>query len=152
MKSHKERVRPRAGKNEHRLRQHRSHLRRRTADCGCEWTTELSTKPRWRTDILTHWSRRCSTRPQEFLSPHPNQGRRRVQSCVSHPARSSSTESCRSGWRPHQLPYNQATNQLEEISHRQSNDLEREGWPYRNRNPHIRWPYRSCRNEGPQCT
>jgi len=31
-KSLKERVRPRAGRDRHRLRQHRSHLRRRTAD------------------------------------------------------------------------------------------------------------------------
>jgi len=33
----------------------------------------------------------------QCVSPHPNQGRRRVQNHVSHPARSSSTESCRSG-------------------------------------------------------
>jgi hypothetical protein len=26
------------------MRQHRSHLRRRTGDCGCVWTTELSIK------------------------------------------------------------------------------------------------------------
>jgi len=48
-KSRKEPVRPRAGKERvpHRLRQHRSHLRsRRTADCGCVSTTELSIKPR----------------------------------------------------------------------------------------------------------
>ena len=44
-KSQKQRVRPRAGKDRQRLRQHRSHLRRRTADCGCVWTTELSIKP-----------------------------------------------------------------------------------------------------------
>jgi len=42
-------------------------------------------KPRWRTDILSHWSRRCLTGPQEFLSPHPDQGRRRVQKRGSHP-------------------------------------------------------------------
>jgi len=49
IKSRTERVRPAAGKDRvhHWLRQHRSHLRRRrTADCGCEWTTELSIKPR----------------------------------------------------------------------------------------------------------
>jgi len=63
-----------------------------------------------------------------------------------------STESCRSGWWMHQLPYIQATDQLKEISRRQSNNHEREGWPYRNRNPHIRWPYLRCRNEGPECT
>jgi len=105
-KSRKEPVRPRAGKYRvhHRLRQHRSHLRRRRmTDCGCVWTTELSIKPRWRTDILSHWSRRCSTGPQECLSPNPNQGRRQVQN------RGTGTESCRSGWRTHQLPYNQAT-------------------------------------------
>jgi len=48
-KSRKEPVRPRAGKDRvhHRLWQHRSHLRsRRTTDCGCMWTTELSIKPR----------------------------------------------------------------------------------------------------------
>jgi len=46
MKSQKERVRPRAGKDRQRLRQHQSHLRRRrTADCGCVWTTELSIEP-----------------------------------------------------------------------------------------------------------
>jgi len=47
-KSRKELVRPRAGKDrlDHRLRQHQSHLRsRRTEDCGCVWTTELSIKP-----------------------------------------------------------------------------------------------------------
>ena len=63
-KSQKQRVRPRAGKDRQRLRQHRSHLRRRTADCGCVLTTELSIKPRWWTDILSHWSRSCSTGPQ----------------------------------------------------------------------------------------
>jgi len=45
-KSQKEGVRPRAGKDRQRLRQHRSHLRRRTTHSGCEWTTELSIKPR----------------------------------------------------------------------------------------------------------
>jgi len=47
--------------------------------------------------------------PQECLSPHPYQGRRRVQNRVSHPACSSSTQSCRSGWQKHQLPYHEAT-------------------------------------------
>ena len=43
-KSRKEPARPRAGKDRvhHRLQQHRSHLRRRTADSICVWTTELS--------------------------------------------------------------------------------------------------------------
>jgi hypothetical protein len=49
------------------------------------WTPEPSIKPRWRTDILSHRSLRCSTGHQEFLSPHPNQGRRRVQNRISHP-------------------------------------------------------------------
>jgi len=87
--------------NHHRLRQHRSHLRRRTADCGCVWTTELSIKPRWRTDILSHWSRRFSTGPRECLSPNQNQGRQQVHNRVSHPLH----------------------HKLEEISRRQSNDI-----------------------------
>jgi len=81
-KSRKEWVRPRPGKDRvhYSLRQHQSLIRRRrTAHCGFVWTTELSIKPRWRTDILSHWSWRCSTEPKEFLSPHPNQERRRVQ-------------------------------------------------------------------------
>jgi len=85
-KSRKEPARPSAGKDRvhHGLRQHRSHLRQRTADCGCVWTTEPSIKPRWRTDILSHWSWRCSTGPQKCLSPHTNQERRRVQNHISH--------------------------------------------------------------------
>ena len=72
-KSWKERVRPRAGKDHHRQRQRRSRLGwRMTAVCGCVWTTQLSILPRWRTNILSHWSRRCSTGPQECLSPNPN--------------------------------------------------------------------------------
>jgi len=72
--------------SDHRLRQHQSYLRRRrTADCDCARTTDLSIKPRWRTDILSHWSRRCSTGPKECLSPHPNQGRRRVQNRATIP-------------------------------------------------------------------
>jgi len=42
-KSQKERVRPRAREDRHRLRQQQFDLRPRTADCGCVWTTELST-------------------------------------------------------------------------------------------------------------
>jgi hypothetical protein len=40
---------------------------------------------------------RALNKTTECLSPHPNQGRRRVQIRVSHPALSWSTESCRSG-------------------------------------------------------
>jgi len=93
----------------------KSRKERTTADCGCLWTTELSIKPRWRTDILSHRSRRCSTGPQECVLPNPNQGRRQVQ---NRGTGSSSTESCRSGWPTHQLQH-----QLEEKSCRQSNNV-----------------------------
>jgi len=46
---------------------------------------------------VTRSSELHETGPQECLSPHPNQGRRRVRNRVSHPAHSSSTESCCSG-------------------------------------------------------
>jgi len=96
---------------------------RRKADYGCVWTTELSIKPRWRTKILSHWSRRCSTGPQECLSPNPNQRRRRVQNRVSHPVQAVRAPS-------HVIQVDECTSyhitklqyQSEEISCRQSND------------------------------
>ena len=93
----------------------KSRKERRMSDCSWVWTTELSIQPQWRTDILPHRSRRCSTGPQECVSPNPNQGRWEVQ---NHGTGSSSTVSCRSGWRMHQLQLH-----LEETSPRQSNDL-----------------------------
>jgi len=97
---------------------------RRTADYGCVWTTELSIKPWWRTKILSHWSRRCSTGPQECLSPNPNQGRRQVQNRVSHPVQAVRAPSHavrvdeRTSYHITKLQY-----QSEEISRPQSNDL-----------------------------
>jgi len=78
-KPQEDRVRPRTWKEKQRLRQHPSHLQRRTADYSCVWTTELSIKPRCRADILSHRSRRCSTGLKECLSPHLGQRRWRVQ-------------------------------------------------------------------------
>jgi len=123
-KSLKERVRPRAGKDRHRLRWHRSQLWRRTADCGCVGTTELSMRPRWRTDILSNWSRRCSTGAQEFLSPHPNQRRQRVEHRISHPVQAV-REPSHDVWVDKRTSYHttQVQHQIEEISHRQSNDV-----------------------------
>jgi len=98
-----------------RLPQHQSSLqRRRTADCGCVWTTELSIKPRQRTDTLSHWSRRWSTDCEE---PEPSRNwtsgmsislseSRKGRSTRPHFALgmgSSSTESCHSGGQTHQL-------------------------------------------------
>ena len=76
---------------------------RKTANHGGVWTTELSIKPRQRTNILWLWSWIFSAGPQECLSPIPNQGRWQVQN------HGTGTEFCRSGWQTPQLPYYQAT-------------------------------------------
>jgi len=125
--SPKEPVRSRAGtvRVHHCLRQHRSHLRSTsTANGGCVWTTELLITPRWKTKILSHWSRRSSTGSRECLTSNPNQGRRQVQNRVSHPVQAVRAPS-------HAVRVDERTSyhirkqqyQLEEISRRQSNDL-----------------------------
>ena len=90
--------------NQNRLRPHQSHWRSRwIADCCCVDYQALNYAPVKNRYHL--WFQRCSTEPQECLSPDPNQGR-----WTGHNRGTgiSSTKSCRLGWWTHQLHYHQA--------------------------------------------
>jgi len=95
----------------HRLRQHESCLqRRRTSDCSCVWTTELSMKPLWRTDTLTHWSLRCAepgspweSTPGTPITLRESRKATRTKLRSEHGPGSWSTKSCCSGWWTNQL-------------------------------------------------
>jgi len=101
--------------NHHPPWQHQSCLqRKKTAECGCLWTTELSMKPLWRIYTLSHWSRRCSTHCEEpgswwnWTSTMPialSESRKEIRTTLRSAVGmgSLSTESCCSGWQMHQL-------------------------------------------------
>jgi len=121
----------------------KSRKERRTADRGCVWTTELSIKPRWSTDILSHSSQGWRWRVQNrVLHPaHAIQG-------LSHAVRVDQRSS-----------YN--TNQRRWVVGRATTlkESDEPTWTeiFTSNDPtgseiRIQWPNRRCRNEGPECT
>jgi len=101
--------------DQRRLQERQSCLERRwTADCGSVWTPKLSTQPPWRTDTMSLWSRTWSTDCEEpgsswnwtsgtpiTLSYSRKATSKKLSSALSMGIWS--TESCRLGWRTHQI-------------------------------------------------